>query len=216
MSASVQKQTILPAHKWQVSCLEFSNDGFFLASGGWDKMVLLWDLRTLEPSQRIGYHKQPVTSLSFQLTSPGFLATGSADQTVAIWNPINGALQRTLQHHSNWVLSTSFSPNGRQIASASWDKTISVSDVETGKLLSSLTGHTTGVWTCAFNPDDSTSTDTICSGAEDGSLKLWDLRKNAVVMSLVGGHEDRVKCCTWSPSAQYVASSSADGKVYTK
>ncbi|KAK3730826.1 hypothetical protein QZH41_009941 [Actinostola sp. cb2023] len=32
-------------------------------------------------------------------------------------------------------------------------------------------------------------------------------------MSLVGGHEDRIKCCSWSPSGHYVASSSADGRI---
>lgn len=213
MTASVQKQTVLPGHRWQISCLEFSSDGLYLASGGWDKMVLIWDLRTLDASQKIGFHSQPVTCLSFQSTKPGLLATGSADQTVAIWNPVNGALVKTLQHHNNWILSTSFSSNGRLLASASWDKTISVCNVETGKVSSSLSGHTTGVWTCAFSTDDSPSSDTLCSGAEDGSLKLWDLRSNTVVMSLVGGHEDRIKCCSWSPSAQYVASSSADGKV---
>lgn len=215
MSASVQKQTVLPAHKWQVSCLEFSNDGLYLASGGWDKTVLLWDLRNLEVSQRINFHKQPVTSISFQPKSPGYLATAAADQTVAIWDPTNSAVaKRTLQYHSNWILSTSFSANGNHIASASWDKSISVCNVETGQLVASLTGHTTGVWSCSFSPDDSSTGDTICSGAEDGSLKLWDLRSKSVIMSLVGGHEDRVKCCSWSPSAQYVASSSADGKVY--
>ena len=120
MSASIQKQTVLPAHKWQVSCLEFSNDGLYLASGGWDKTVLLWDLRTLELSQRINFHKQPVTCISFQPKGRGFLATAAADQTIAIWDPINASLQRTLQHHSNWILSTSFSANGHHIASASW------------------------------------------------------------------------------------------------
>jgi WD40 repeat protein len=214
MSVNIQKQTKLPAHKWQVSCVEFSPDGLCLASGSWDKTAIIWDLSTLEPSLTLSHHRQPVTCLSFQPKSKrGLLATGSADHTVALWNPATGALLETFQNHSNWVLNTSFSPNGRLLASASRDKLIYINDVESGKVVSTLTGHTTGVWACSFNQEESTSNDTLCSGAEDGGLKLWDVRSNSVVMSLVGGHEDRIKCCSWSPSAQYVASSSADGKV---
>lgn len=215
MSVNIQKQTKLPAHKWQVSSIEFSPDGLFLASGSWDKTAIIWDLSTLEPSQTISHHRQPVTCVSFQpqFSTNGLLATGSADHTVALWNHSTGGLVQSLQNHSNWVLSTSFSPNGRLLASASWDKLICVVDVETGKVVSNLTGHTTGVWACSFNTEPSTTSDTLCSGSEDGGLKLWDMRSNSVVMSLVGGHEDRVKSCSWSSRSNYVASSSADGKV---
>ncbi|EDO49914.1 predicted protein [Nematostella vectensis] len=215
MSVEVQHQAQLSSHKWNVSCLEFSPNGLFLASGSWDKTAVIWNLCTLEPSLTFRHHTEPVTSLSWQkLTSKselGILATTSSDKTVALWNSDNGNLLNNLTHHSSWVLGSDFNNDGKLLASASWDKFVIISDVPTGKPVNTLAGHTTGVWTCAFNPER--TGDILCSGADDGSLKLWDIRSNSVVMSLVGGHDDRVKSCAWSPNGEYVASSSADGRV---
>jgi WD40 repeat protein len=34
----------------------------------------------------------------------GYLASGSADRTIKIWNPINGTLKRTLNGHTDSVM----------------------------------------------------------------------------------------------------------------
>lgn len=217
MSVSAEKQTNLSGHKWHVCQLEFSPSGLHLASASWDKTVRIWDLSTLESMFVLRHHRNPVTCLSWQPRGAaeghlGRLASGSADGTVALWSGETAKLLQSISHHKGWVLGTSFSSGGDLLASAGWDKTVCLSDVRTGRLIHRLVGHTTGVWNCAFQTSG-ISTNLLCSGADDGSLKIWDTRMANSVMSLVGAHDDSVKSCAWSPDGGYIASGAADNKV---
>ena len=212
MSVSIQKQTELCGHKWQISCLEFSRSGLHLASGGWDKAVKIWDLSTLDASFTLP-HASEVTSLAWL---PGtsrdkLIATATSDGNVSFWNGQNGNCTRNLEKQNSWVLTASFNSDGELLATGSWDKQIRLWNTSTGQFVGNLPGHTTGVWTVSFHPDKTSSL--LCSGAADGSLKLWDTRLKNAVLSLVGGHDDDVKCCAWSPDGACIASGSADSKV---
>lgn len=217
MSITTREQTKLSGHRWLISCLEFSPGGLHLASGGWDKVVRIWDLTSLESTFTLS-HTTPVTSVAWcpggtSDTHLGLLASGTTDGIVSLWNGTSGGLVRKLSDgHKTWVLGTSFSSDGSVLATSSWDKSVRLWNIPTGDLLANLVGHTSGVWTCAFHPEKSSTL--LCSGAADGSLKLWDMRTRGAVLSLVGGHDDSVKCCGWSPDGGYIASGSADNKVW--
>lgn len=83
-------------------------------------------------------HRDGVESLAF--SGDGRLASGSADQTVNIWDAATGALQRTLEGHDDYIMSAASSDDGRLLASSSvsGDKTIKVWDAATGALLRTL------------------------------------------------------------------------------
>ena len=72
-----------------------------------------------------------VTSVSF---SPGgkILASGSADNTIKLWDVSTGKELRTLWGHSGVINSVAFSPNGKILASGSSDMTIKSWDVDIG------------------------------------------------------------------------------------
>lgn len=59
------------------------------------------------------------------------------------------AEQQTLEGHSGWVLSVTFSPDGKQLASGSSDNTIKLWDPTTGELRQTLEGHSSWVWSKA-------------------------------------------------------------------
>ena len=69
------------------------------------------------------------------------LASGSHDKTVRLWDTATGALQQTLEGHSDWVRSVAFSPDGRLLASGSDDETVRLWDTATGALQQTLEGH---------------------------------------------------------------------------
>ncbi len=97
-------------------------------------------------------HFDVVSSVAF---SPDgrYLASGSHDNTIKVWQVASGKLLRTLKGHSDYVRSVAFSPDGRYLASASHDNTIKVWQVASGELLRTLKGHSDLVWSVAFSPD---------------------------------------------------------------
>jgi WD40 repeat protein len=107
-----------------VNALAFSPDGFTLASGHYDGMVRLWDMRNgmllLEfPSGAV------VQSLAF---SPDgrMIATGGSfqDSLVRLWSVGSGELLRALEGHTGGVTSLVFSPDRQYLVSASYDGSI--------------------------------------------------------------------------------------------
>lgn len=84
-------------------------------------------------------HSDSVTSLAFALNGQ-WLATGSTDSTIKLWDPASGRLLRTLRGHSSKINATVLTPDGRNIVSVSEDNTIKVWEPETGKLVRTIGG----------------------------------------------------------------------------
>jgi WD40 repeat protein/tRNA A-37 threonylcarbamoyl transferase component Bud32 len=116
---------LVPAlhHENGVICVAFSRDGQFLASGGHDRVVKIWDARSWKLIQEVSDATGTIQSVAFHPKDSRMLAWGSRDATVKIWDNATKET-RTLHGHTSWVESVAFSPDGKQIASGSLDGTI--------------------------------------------------------------------------------------------
>lgn len=103
-------------------------------------------LRTLEGPQDV------VRSVAFD-PQGGALASGSADNTVKLWEARSGKLLRTLEGHKAELRSVAFDPQDGMLASGSSDKTVKLWGARSGKLLHTLEGHTDSVVAVAFSRD---------------------------------------------------------------
>ncbi|MHC5775152.1 WD40 domain-containing protein [Nostoc sp.] len=114
----------------------------------------------------------------------------------------------TLEGHSSAVNSVVYSPNGQQLASASWDKTIKIWDVSTGQLLKSLTGDCTAVSSVAYSPNGQQ----LASAGYDKTIKIWDVSSGKLLKSLTG-HRGWVNSVAYSPNRQQLASAGYDKTI---
>jgi WD40 repeat protein len=128
------------------------------------------------------------------------IISGSADDTIKIWDLASGQLLRSLRSGQHGVTSVAVTPNGRQVVSAGY-KTIRVWDLTSGQLLRSMDGHTDVVNSVAVTPDGQQ----IVSGSKDKTIKVWDLASGQQLRSMEG-HADRVYAVAVTPDGQKIVS----------
>ena len=191
----------LAAHQDEVFSVAFSPDGKTLASGGRDKTIILWDVKSYQPKgQPFTGHSASVTSVVFS-PDGSVLASGSTDKTVILWDIESHQPIGQLDGHKEAVKSVAFSPDGKLLASSSEDKTIFLWDVESRQQIGlPLTGHEGIVYSVAFSPDGKL----LASGSEDKTIILWDVESHQPIGQFTG-HEGSITSIAFSP----------DGKIFS-
>jgi platelet-activating factor acetylhydrolase IB subunit alpha len=120
-----------------------SPDGKFLFSTSDDYSARLWDISSTNPETKVTFigHEHyvicctlaPQTAYTHLAAIAGlkkppvgsaeFMATGSRDKTIRLWNA-QGTCIKTLVGHDNWVRGLVFHPGGKYLLSVSDDKTL--------------------------------------------------------------------------------------------
>src|SRR5450631_2428653 len=100
-------------------------------------------------------------------------------------------------HHSGFVNTAAFSPDGKQVVTASDDKTARVWDAESGRALAILTGHLDLVTTAAFSPDGKQ----VVAASSDNTARVWDAESGRA-LAILTGHLDLVTTAAFSPDGK--------------
>lgn len=101
-----------------------------------------------------------------------YLASGSRDRTVKLWDALNGVCLMTYTSHENWVRSVLLHPSGKYVISTSDDKTIRVFDVKEEKCLRTIAeAHNHFVTDIAAN----SRCNAYVSGSVDKTLVVWQV-----------------------------------------
>nr|QEX51182.1 U3 snoRNP-associated protein-like YAOH isoform X1 [Cymbidium ensifolium] len=160
-------QTPISKRSKNVLTLAVSSDGRYLATGGFDRDVHLWDTRTREHIQAFHGHRGPVSCLTFrQGTSQLF--SGSFDRTIKLWNAEDRTHMDNLFGHQSEVLTIDCLHKER-VLTVGRDRTMRLWKVpEESQLV--FRAPASSLECCCFINDSE-----FLSGSDDGSIELWSI-----------------------------------------
>jgi WD40 repeat protein len=142
-----------------------------------------------------------------------YLASGSWDHTVQVWDARTGALVLSYRHN-DIVDAVAWSPNSEYIASGSWDGTVQVWDVRAPRhILRTYTGHNGFVTALAWSPNS----EYIASGSWDDTVQVWNAHTGDLSFKyLYNAPElpEEVNAVAWSPDGNFLAVGGKDENVH--
>ena len=141
-----------------------------------------------------------------------FLAAGSLDKSVRVWDLGTGDLLERLEEaggnpgHKDSVYSVAFSPNSKELVSGSLDRTIRMWELQqhygggrgaqprSGKCIRTFEGHKDFVLSVALSPDG----EWVLSGSKDRGVQFWNPATGEAQLMLQG-HKNSVISVAPSP-----------------
>lgn len=175
-----------------------------IATGSWDRSIKVWDLDTKEILHDLGGpehtntsmnsygHSNTVCDLSFS-PDASVLASASDDETVRLWNMMNGHEIKIFLGHDNGITSVDYARNGKYVLTASLDTTLKLWDTaqESGgpksffekatnswkkirKEVATFVGNLAAVKEGRLSAD----LNYVVSGGMDGSVRVYNAKLN--------------------------------------
>lgn len=195
-----------------------AQDDSILVSVGDDAQAVIWhrdDSSGWQAVRSLRGHSGAIQALS--LSPDGrWIATGSEDQTIRVWDSSDGTLQTVLSGHRGTVRCLSFSADSERLISGGSDNRAILWDVAQGAPLMHLVGHSAAINSVAFSPDGWRA----LTGSQDNTIKLWDsspfahstARHGHELLSLAV-HQREVTAVEFSPDGKQLLSVGRDGQA---
>jgi len=160
----------LSGHSDVVHALAFSPDGAFLASGGKEGSLRLWDVaagRAVSVQRR---REGPVRSVCYDPDGQ-HIASISGGQVIRVWAMPDGSETVTLDVAGEPVDAVIFTPDGLSLIAGDIRGVIRVIRLEDGQVSTQLQAHRLGIHTLALSPDGTL----LASAGADKEIRVWRL-----------------------------------------
>lgn len=208
-SPAVPPDESAPAAGLPIRSLAFDGDGPYLAVGGIDGSIRLWDRAAGRLVGQLRGHAGPVTHLQFGATGRT-LVSAAVDGTARVWDRAGGACRRTVARPRAAILSLALSPDeGFLILSCQGGEGKAVLRVDLGpdpqpdRLLDWC-----DAMALALSPDGRT----LAGVGADRRVRLYDLADGRTLLT-TAGHPGHIRELAFRPGCGLLAATGADGVV---
>jgi WD40 repeat protein len=168
-----EKKSDFDDFNYDVKAMCWSPNGINLACAIKDCSIVI--INTIDNSRKIlDGHENGITTIKFSPNGQ-FLASGSDDMTIKIWETQTWENIHTLKAHTNSVDAITFSNDSSLFASGSRDETIKIWNTKNWKCLKTLV-HRAYVTEVLFSKDKTTL---ISYSKYNNTFKKWDMRNYA-------------------------------------
>lgn len=224
-----QQLTESTGHEGAVYSACFSPDGKLVATGGYDKLVMVWnpddvhpvDIRRRldgEPGPKPNYvrlagHDGPVRSVSFSPNGQ-LVLSGGDDNTIRLWDIATGENVKTLRGHGSAVRACQFSPDGQWVLSGGQDQRVrlwNVAGYQEVRVLHATVfeGHEDAVLSARFSSDGRQ----IVTASRDRTASLWDAASGQRLRQFKEGHEFLATSAVFFSDGRRLATGAGDNSV---
>jgi WD40 repeat protein len=181
----------------------FNGDGSLLATAG-RRNTYVWEAGSWSLLHLLTGHTATVTDVAF--SGDGRIVSGSADSGARIYDVATGTLIKELTgQHQQRLSAVAFSPDQKQLATASADRTARIWPSPIGVTPDILAGHTDSVTLLKYSPDGRL----LLTASTDGTARLWDTTEPT--FTSLGRNDGPVATVQFSPDGRSLVSASADG-----
>ena len=203
------KHILQSAHEGMVHTACFSNKGAYMATGGADQVIKLWDPKKGSCTSTLRGALGSVLDVKFTPDDKHVVAAG-ADGALRMWGVDSGRTKHTLTGHKDKVHAVSFgSSDSKKCVSGGQDRTIRIWDLTKGYCIQTIACGST-----CFGVAQSQNGSFIYSGHFDGSVRIWDFRTGSLEKQLTQLHTGQISSVITSPiSDRYLVTASKDNTL---
>ncbi len=152
-------------------------------------------------------HSESVKAVVFSPNNQ-WVASGSVDNTVKIWEFETGRELRALVGHTGTIKALARSTDGSKLASGGNDKTIKIWEVESGKEIKSFAVQDGSVEAIALSFDGQK----LAVGSTGNTVTIWDITNGQELYKLPE-HTGAITALAFSRDGRFLASGSSDNTV---
>ena len=178
----------LEGHTDSVVSIAFNSTGEYVATGGYDSCVKIWQARGPKTGSLVATLEGPGQEIEWIKWHPkgDVILAGSADGSTWMWLAPDQMFMQLFTGHEDRVNCGSFTANGKLVVTGSNDATLRVWDPKTGKTIHKFTGH-------LFHQDPVVSLGIhhkrplVVSGSTDGTVCVVHAKKGKILSNFHHG-----------------------------